>query len=64
MSKDRPSHRSSGEHRDLESHTLDEFTWVLGRISGTEPLARIYCEAAPGGDPDPIIDAFAEWLLG
>jgi phosphomannomutase len=44
--------------------TLDDTTWVLGRISGTEPLARIYCEAAPGGDPDPVIAAFAAWLFG
>jgi len=43
---------------------LDDTTWVLGRLSGTEPLLRIYCEAAPDGDPEVVIDAFSEWLLG
>lgn len=44
--------------------TLDDTTWILARLSGTEPLLRLYCEAAPNGDPEPIIEAFAEWLRG
>jgi len=42
--------------------TLDDTAWLLVRPSGTEPLVRLYCEAAPGGDPAPLLDAAQAWL--
>lgn len=42
--------------------TLDDTAWLLARPSGTEPLVRLYCEAAPSGDPTPLLDAAQAWL--
>ncbi len=42
--------------------TLDDTAWILARPSGTEPLVRLYCEAAPAGDPAPLLDAAEAWL--
>jgi len=44
--------------------TLDDTAWLLARPSGTEPLVRLYCEAAPGGDPGELLDAAQAWLTG
>jgi len=43
--------------------TLDDTTWLLARPSGTEPLVRLYAEAAPGGDPARWLDAAQAWLI-
>jgi len=42
--------------------TLDDTAWLLARPSGTEPLVRLYCEGAPGGDSTPLLDAAQAWL--
>ncbi|RMF80649.1 MAG: phosphoglucomutase/phosphomannomutase family protein [Nitrospirae bacterium] len=43
---------------------LADSAWCLARPSGTEPLLRLYAEAAPGGDPAPLLAALEAWLTG
>lgn len=42
---------------------LDEGHWVLIRPSGTEPLVRIYCEAASAVALEKIKEAIHDWFL-
>jgi len=43
---------------------FDENTWVLVRLSGTEPLARIYVQSTDAGENRRIAEALAEEFRG
>jgi len=42
---------------------LDGGHWVLIRPSGTEPLLRIYCEAANPAALEQIREAVQDWFI-
>ena len=50
------------DRRDGVRLDLDGECWVLVRLSGTEPLARIYVEAPSPADSEQICDWFADLL--
>jgi phosphomannomutase len=47
----------SVERRDGVKLNLSDNAWVLFRASGTEPVLRIYCEAASSAEVDTILEA-------
>ncbi|HEX9460708.1 MAG TPA: phosphoglucomutase/phosphomannomutase family protein [Thermoanaerobaculia bacterium] len=42
---------------------FDDNTWLLFRLSGTEPVARIYAEACSPKDLKHVLDAGKKWAL-
>jgi phosphoglucomutase len=42
---------------------FDDSTWLLFRLSGTEPVARIYAEACSPRDLKNVLDAGKKWAL-
>jgi phosphoglucomutase len=42
---------------------FDDSTWLLVRLSGTEPVARIYAEACSPRDLKNVLDAGKKWAL-
>jgi phosphoglucomutase len=42
---------------------FDDSTWLLFRLSGTEPVARIYAEACTPKDLKHVLDAGKKWAL-
>jgi phosphoglucomutase len=43
---------------------FDDSTWLLFRLSGTEPVARIYAEACTPKDLKHVLDSGKKWALG
>ena len=43
---------------------LDDGSWVCYRLSGTEPVVRVYTEARKESDSAPLSDAAKAWVLG
>ena len=56
--RDAPPRAVAGEpvtavlDRDGVKYVFGERGWLLHRLSGTEPLVRLYCEHEDGGDDD------------
>lgn len=44
--------------------TLEDGSWTLVRLSGTEPVARIYCEAPSHVELDSLVSAAQSFVLG
>jgi alpha-D-glucose phosphate-specific phosphoglucomutase len=42
---------------------LDEGSWVCYRLSGTEPVVRVYSEARKESDSEPLSQAAKDWVL-
>src|SRR5271170_4293804 len=42
---------------------FDDGAWVCYRLSGTEPVVRVYSEARSQGDSDALSKAAKEWVL-
>jgi phosphoglucomutase len=42
---------------------LDEGSWVCYRLSGTEPVVRVYSEARKESDSEPLSRAAKDWVL-
>jgi phosphomannomutase len=42
---------------------LDDGSWVCYRVSGTEPVVRVYCEARSPADLDALSVAAKEWVF-
>lgn len=42
---------------------LDDGSWVCYRLSGTEPVVRVYTESRKRADSGPLIDAAKAWVL-
>ena len=47
---------TSVQTRDGVKYLFDERGWLLHRLSGTEPMARLYCEHADGATMEKILD--------
>jgi phosphomannomutase len=41
---------------------LDDDTWLLMRLSGTEPIVRVYAEAATPAASKDLADQAREWV--
>ena len=46
-----------------EKLILEDGSWVCYRLSGTEPVVRVYTEARKQGDSGPLSDAAKAWVL-
>ncbi len=44
--------------------TFEDGSWLLVRLSGTEPVARIYCEAPSHVELDDLVHASQEFVVG
>ena len=42
---------------------LDDGSWVCYRLSGTEPVVRVYSEARKQSDSEPLSQAAKDWVL-
>jgi phosphomannomutase len=43
---------------------FDDRTWVLLRLSGTEPVARLYVETDRTDRLEELTEAFSTWISG
>lgn len=43
---------------------LEDGSWVCYRLSGTEPVVRVYSEARKESDSAPLSDAAKAWVMG
>ncbi|MCZ6650130.1 MAG: phosphoglucomutase/phosphomannomutase family protein, partial [Acidobacteria bacterium] len=43
---------------------LGETGWIMVRLSGTEPVLRLYCEARSPGSVDALLAAMARHMEG
>ena len=43
---------------------LDDGSWLLIRLSGTEPLVRVYAETKSQGELAPLLDAGERMVKG
>ena len=42
---------------------LEDGSWVCYRLSGTEPVVRVYSEARKQSDIEPLSKAAKDWVL-
>ena len=42
---------------------LDDGSWVCYRLSGTEPVVRVYSEARKESDSAPLSEAAKAWVM-
>jgi phosphoglucomutase len=42
---------------------LEDGSWVCYRLSGTEPVVRVYSEARKQSDSEPLSKAAKDWVL-
>ncbi|MGH9601203.1 MAG: phosphoglucomutase/phosphomannomutase family protein, partial [Terriglobales bacterium] len=42
---------------------LDDGSWVCYRLSGTEPVVRVYSEARSAGDLEKLSSAAKQWIF-
>lgn len=52
------------DRKDGVKFLLDGGNWVLVRLSGTEPLIRIYCEASTLDELEKLKESIQDWFIG
>lgn len=55
---------ASAEYLDGVKLNLGRDAWLLFRPSGTEPVLRVYCEAASDGEVAEVLDRAEAWVRG